>query len=86
MGRLIEQRLNASERERDGTVRCGDCGHPARFKGYRAKTFRTSLGPLTLERAYYRCAACDRDWHPGDAVPIDLRSSSMDGHFRMELV
>ena len=26
MGRLIAQRLNASEREREGTVRCGGCG------------------------------------------------------------
>ena len=77
MGRLIAQRLNASEREREGTVRCGGCGQPTRFKGYRAKTFRTSLGPLTLERAYYQCAACDRGWHPGDAARgLDGRSVS----------
>ena len=77
MRRLLEQRLNADREDRERTARCGGCGQPAPFKGYRAKTFRTALGELTLERAYYHCAACDRGWHPRDAeLGLEGRSVS----------
>ena len=77
MRRLLEQRLNADREDRECTARCGGCGQSAPFKGYRAKTFRTALGELTLERAYYHCAACDRGWHPRDAeLGLEGRSVS----------
>lgn len=44
---------------------CG-CGAEQKFVGYRAKTFQTLMGSLTLERACYHCGGC----HKG-CVPFD---------------
>ena len=64
--RLVERRLNADRSDRAGaTPRCG-CGARASYAGRRAKTVTTVLGPLRLERAYYRCARCGTGFHPRD--------------------
>ena len=68
MGRLLAQRLNADRSDLEGSTRRCGCGQQARFNGYRSKTFRTALGPLTLERAYYHCGACGQGSHPRDAA------------------
>ncbi len=62
----MEQRLNADTRDHAGpTVPC-PCGQAARYAGRRSKTFTSALGELTLERAYYHCAACARGFFPRD--------------------
>ena len=77
MGRLLAQRLNADRSDLEGSTRRCACGQQARFNGYRSKTFRTALGPLTLERAYYHCGACGQGSHPRDAaLGLDGRSVS----------
>ena len=54
---------------------------PARYAGRRAKTFESVLGPLTLDRAYYHCAACDAGFCPRDrALGLDDTSLSPGGH------
>ena len=44
---------------------CG-CGGQAGYAGSRPKTITTVLGPVTLQRAWYHCAACKRGSAPRD--------------------
>jgi len=46
-----------------------DCGrsHEAVFTSYRDKVIDTVLGPVTLRRAWYRCARCEHGLAPRDA-------------------
>jgi hypothetical protein len=65
--RLLAQHLNADTSDDTGPWRpCARCGDPARYAGRHAKTFTTALGPLTLTRAYYHCAACAHGFCPRD--------------------
>ena len=64
--RLIEQRLNADPSDYAGPQQPCGCGQAARYAGRRAKRFATVLGTLTLQRAYYHCAACDAGFCPRD--------------------
>ena len=66
--RAVAARLNADPADYAGPTRPCACGHPARYVGRRAKTFTTALGPLTLRRAYYHCAACGTGVCPRDAA------------------
>ena len=45
---------------------CGQ-GHEAEFVSYRDKVIDTVLGPVTLTRAWYHCAACGHGLAPRDA-------------------
>jgi hypothetical protein len=47
-------------------VPCGR-GHEAGFVSYRDKVTDTALGPVTLTRAWYHCAACKHGLAPRDA-------------------
>jgi hypothetical protein len=47
-------------------VPCGQ-GHEAEFVSYRDKVLDTVLGPVTLTRAWYHCAACGHGLAPRDA-------------------
>lgn len=64
--RAVEQRLNADASDHAGRALPCPCGGVARYAGRRAKTFESVLGPLTLERAYYHCAACGDGFCPRD--------------------
>jgi len=67
--RAVEHRLNADRSDHVGpTTPCPQCGGPAAYAGRRPKTFVSVLGPLTLVRAYYHCAACDAGVCPRDAA------------------
>src|SRR5215210_3668343 len=56
------------------TVPC-PCGHAARYQRQRPATVTTILGPITIERPYYLCAACGHGHHPLDA-DLDLCAGS----------
>jgi hypothetical protein len=74
--RAVERALNADTTDHAGpTVPCV-CGQPARYAGRRRKTFESVLGPLTLERAYYYCAACETGFTPRDAA-LGLQGGSL---------
>jgi len=45
---------------------CVSCGGQAVYAGSRPKTITTVLGPVTLARAWYHCAACRRGFAPRD--------------------
>jgi len=45
---------------------CVSCGGQAGHAGSRPKTITTVLGPVTLQRAWYHCAACRRGFAPRD--------------------
>jgi len=67
--RAVEHRLNADRSDHVGpTTPCPHCGAPAAYAGRHPKTFASVLGPLTLARAYYHCAACDTGVCPRDAA------------------
>jgi hypothetical protein len=47
---------------------CPHCHHAAEFKGYRAKTITSLMGPIRIERAYYHCAHCHTGIVPWDDI------------------
>jgi hypothetical protein len=49
------------------------------FSGYRDKTSDTVLGPVTVARAWYRCAQCGRGLAPRDAELGVARESMSPG-------
>src|SRR5262249_17798132 len=51
-------------------------GHEAEFTAYRDKVIDTVLGPVTLTRARYHCAACRHGVAPRDAG-LGLAGASM---------
>ena len=72
----MAQHYNADDSDHsDSTVACA-CGRRARYAGRRPKTFNTLLGSLTLERAYYYCAACRRGSYPRDQA-LGLQDTSL---------
>jgi hypothetical protein len=74
--RAVEQRLNADTADHTGPTAPCACGQPARYVGRRGKTFESVLGPLTLARAYYHCAACETGFAPRDAA-LGLQGGSL---------
>ena len=64
--RELEQRLNRDHSDHAGSDLPCACGRRARYAGRRAKGFQTVLGLVTLERAYYHCAACGQGFCPRD--------------------
>jgi len=62
----VEKRLNADTSDYVGSQMSCACGGIARYAGRRCKTFESVLGLLTLERAYYHCAACGTGFCPRD--------------------
>ncbi len=60
------------------------CGHRARFKEMRAKSFLSVLGTVEVRRPYYLCSHCSHGQHPVDGeLGIDGLESSP-GVRRME--
>jgi hypothetical protein len=65
-GGMLGQLLAADPGYRGPRVPCGQ-GHEAEFVSYRDKVLDTVLGPVTLTRAWYHCAACTHGLAPRDA-------------------
>jgi len=65
-GRVLGDLLSADPGYRGSGVECGN-GHQAGFVAYRDKVIDTVLGPVTLTRAWYHCAACGHGLAPRDA-------------------
>ena len=63
---ILGQLLAADPGFRGMRVPCGN-GHEAEFIAYRDKAIDTVLGPVTLTRAWYHCAACKHGFAPRDA-------------------
>ncbi len=63
---MLEQLLAADPGHRGPRVPCGQ-GHEAESVSYRDKVIDTVLGPVTLSRAWYHCAACGHGLAPRDA-------------------
>ena len=63
---MLEQLLAADPGYRGPRAPCGQ-GHAAEFAAYRDKVIDTVLGPVTLTRAWYHCAACGHGLAPRDA-------------------
>ena len=65
-GSVLGKLLAADPGYRGLRVECGQ-GHGAEFVSYRDKAFDTVLGPVTVSRAWYHCAACGHGLAPRDA-------------------
>ena len=63
---MLAKLLAADPGYRGPRVPCGQ-GHEAEFVSYRDKVIDTVLGPVTLTRAWYHCAACGHGLAPRDA-------------------
>ena len=74
--RAVERRINADTSDHAGPTAPCACGQAARYAGRRAKTVESVLGPLTLARAYYHCAACEAGFCPRDHV-LGLQGGSL---------
>jgi len=74
--RAVERGLNADTSDHVGPTASCACGRPARYAGRRPKTFESVLGVLTLERAYYHCAACEAGFCPRDRA-LGLEGGSL---------
>ncbi len=61
----MEHRINGDTSDADSLATC-QCGEPARYAGRRPKTFTSVLGEMTLQRAYFHCAACGSGFFPRD--------------------
>ena len=64
-GSIVEQLLAADLGYQGPRVPCGR-GHQAEFVSYRDKVIDTVLGPVTISRAWYHCAACKHGLAPRD--------------------
>jgi hypothetical protein len=64
-GGMLEKLLAADPGYRGPRVPCGQ-GHEAEFISYRDKVIDTVLGPVTVSRAWYHCAACGHGLAPRD--------------------
>ena len=65
------------------TVPC-TCGHTARFKELRTKTFLSVVGQVRLRRPYYLCSHCSKGQHPVDSELGVADRESSPGVRRME--
>jgi len=65
-GGMLGRLLAADPGHRGPRVPCGQ-GHEAEFVAYRDKVTDTVLGPVTISRAWYHCAACGHGLAPRDA-------------------
>ena len=74
--RALEQRLNADTSDNAGAEQPCPCGQTARYVDRRDKTFTSVLGDLTLQRAYYHCAACQKGSCPRDRA-LGLEDASV---------
>jgi hypothetical protein len=52
--------------KQQGRHRTCECGQQQRFEGYRSRQVMTTLGAVTYNRAYYRCAACKASHYVGE--------------------
>ncbi len=55
---------------------CPRCSGPARYAGRRCKQIVSVLGPLSIDRAYYHCAACATGYCPRDQA-LGVEDSSL---------
>lgn len=76
MGRALAARLNADQTDLAGARLPCECGAQARYAGRRARTFTTALGEMTLQRAWYHCAACGAGCAPRDRA-LGLSGTSL---------
>jgi hypothetical protein len=65
-GSVLGKLLAADPGYRGPRADCG-AGHQPEFVAYRDKVIDTVLGPVTLTRAWYHCAACGHGLAPRDA-------------------
>ena len=74
-GGMLGQLLAADPGSRGPRVACGN-GHEAEFVAYRDKVIDTVLGPVTLSRAWYHCAACRHGFAPRD-IELGVAGASL---------
>lgn len=64
--RAVERRLNDDVSDYVGPTTSCACGKEARYVGRRSKVFRSVLGEIRLDRAYYYGAECGHGFCPRD--------------------
>src|SRR5262245_57979705 len=64
--RMAEQVMAYDRGYEGGRRRCPRCGQWQRYKGEQARELEFDCGTLTVQRAYYVCAACGQTDYPLD--------------------
>src|ERR1044071_268073 len=81
----MAERVMAYDRGYEGARRrCPRCGHWQRYKGEQARELEFDCGRLTVQRAYYVCAACGQTDYPLDEK-LGLVEGKEQGRLREKL-
>jgi hypothetical protein len=73
--RALEQRLNTDTSDHAGPQTALPLRRFRQYHGRHGRTFESVLGPLHLQRAYYRCEQCESGFCPRDQA-LGLESFS----------
>ncbi len=76
---VIAARLNTDHSDHIAPRLPCRCGGEARYVDRRAKTFTTTLGEMTIERAYFHCERCDAGFCPRDRA-LGVEGGSLSPH------
>ena len=76
---VIAERINADHSDCVSACCPCPCGSEARYVERRAKSFTSSLGEMTLKRAYFYCNNCNRGFCPRDRI-LGLEHGSLSPH------
>jgi hypothetical protein len=82
----LTQLLQFASPDADHLIVPCPCGHEARFKEMRTKTFLSVVGPVQIRRPYYLCSHCSQGRHPVDSDLGIAGLESSPGVRRMEAV
>jgi len=82
----LTQLLRFSPPDQDHRKIPCSCGHQARFKELRTKSFLSVVGPVQIQRPYYFCLHCAKGQCPVDANLGIAGMESSPGVRRMEAV
>jgi hypothetical protein len=81
---FLQEKLNTDKSDYAGArIPCSFCSGEAHHVDQRSKTFATTLGDITLKRAYYYCSSCGHGWFPKDNALGFSNSSLSPGVTRM---
>jgi hypothetical protein len=58
-----EQQLERQSRS-EAEPRCAECGQPMRYGGQPAKTVKSKVGDIQMDRDYYHCPGCGEGLFP----------------------
>jgi hypothetical protein len=79
---ILAQMLNSDTTDHSGpSITCPCCNGTAHYAGRREKTFQTSLGDMSLMRAYFLCDTCQTGVFPRDRA-MGIADTTLSPHLK----